>query len=61
MSRERALIEVRLVKADEHAELKELRLSALAYSDHLVDHLRRESAAPPWPPLWLWAAAGLLE
>jgi GNAT superfamily N-acetyltransferase len=47
MSRERALIEVRLVQADENAELKELRLSALAYSDHLVDHLRRESAAPP--------------
>jgi GNAT superfamily N-acetyltransferase len=46
MSSDASLIEVRLVGADEYAELKEVRLSALAYSDHLVEHLARESAAP---------------
>lgn len=46
MSSDASLIEVRLVGADEYAELKEVRLSALAYSDHLVEHLTRESAAP---------------
>jgi GNAT superfamily N-acetyltransferase len=46
MSADSSLIQVRLLGADEHAELKEVRLSALAYSDLLVEHLARESAAP---------------
>ena len=38
---------VRRVRADEHLELKAVRLSALAYSPHLAEHLARETAEPP--------------
>lgn len=37
---------VRRVIADEHVELKAVRLAALAYSPHLADHLAKESAEP---------------
>lgn len=39
-------VQVRLVGVDEHAELRDVRLAALAYSDHLLEHLKRESDAP---------------
>lgn len=42
----RSDIRVRLVGATEHTELRAARLVSLAYSDHLVEHLRRETAAP---------------
>jgi ribosomal protein S18 acetylase RimI-like enzyme len=38
---------VRLINADEYVKLREVRLSALAYSDHLAEHLAKESEAPP--------------
>ena len=46
MSARRSDIRVRLVGATEHAELRAARLWSLADSDHLVEHLRRETAAP---------------
>jgi GNAT superfamily N-acetyltransferase len=39
-------IEIRLVRSEEHVELREVRLDALAYSPHLADHLAKERAAP---------------
>jgi ribosomal-protein-alanine N-acetyltransferase len=39
-------IEIRLVRPAEHVELRDVRLSALASSPHLAEHLAKESAAP---------------
>jgi ribosomal protein S18 acetylase RimI-like enzyme len=36
--------QVRLVRRDEHVELRAVRLSALAYSAHLAEHLAKENA-----------------
>lgn len=38
--------QIRLVRPEEHAELREVRLSALAYSPLLDEHLAEERAAP---------------
>ncbi len=40
-------IQIRLVGRHEQAELRRVRLSALAYSPHLADHLANDAAAPP--------------
>jgi len=40
-------IQIRLVGRHEQAELRRVRLSALAYSSHLADHLANKAAAPP--------------
>jgi GNAT superfamily N-acetyltransferase len=47
VSRNSREIEIRLVRRHEDRELREVRLSALAYSPHLADHLASETAAPP--------------
>jgi hypothetical protein len=39
--------QVRLVRPHEQQELRRVRLSALAYSPQLADHLADETAAPP--------------
>ena len=39
-------VEIRLVRSDEHAQLRDVRLNTLAYSPHLAEHLARESAEP---------------
>jgi GNAT superfamily N-acetyltransferase len=38
-------VDIRLVRADEHDELRDVRLRALSYSPVLADYLARESAA----------------
>lgn len=38
-------IQIRLVRPSERRELRQVRLSALAYSPHLADHLAYETAA----------------
>ncbi len=40
-------IEIRLVRGREHPELRRARLSALAHTRHLADHLAKETAEPP--------------
>lgn len=47
MSGDSSSILVRLINADEYVKLREVRLNALAYSDHLAEHLAMESEAPP--------------
>jgi len=37
--------QIRLVRPDEHLELRAVRLNALAYAPHLAEHLVKESAA----------------
>lgn len=61
MSADASSIQVRLVGADEHVALRGVRLSALAYSDHLLEHLKRESDAPTsfWQNRAERGAAGL--
>ncbi len=40
-------IQIRLVRSDEQAQLRRVRLSALAYAPQLAEHLAEETAAPP--------------
>jgi GNAT superfamily N-acetyltransferase len=51
---------IRLVGPDEYVELREVRLHALAYADHLVSHLAREAGADQsfWRERALKAASG---
>jgi GNAT superfamily N-acetyltransferase len=45
MSASHRSAQIRLIRPDEHAELKQVRLNALAYAPHLAEHLDREGAA----------------
>jgi GNAT superfamily N-acetyltransferase len=51
---------IRLVGADEYVRLREVRLHALAYADHLAEHLAREAGADQhfWRERTRKAAAG---
>ena len=40
-------VQIRLVRRHEHGKLRRVRLSALAYSPHLADHVAEEAAAAP--------------
>ena len=44
MDRPSSTFQVRLVRPDEHVALRAVRLSALAYSAHLAEHLAKENA-----------------
>lgn len=46
MPESRSTPQIRLVRADEYIDLREVRLKALAYAPHLADHLQKESAEP---------------
>jgi ribosomal protein S18 acetylase RimI-like enzyme len=48
-------VEIRVVQPSEHDELRRVRLSALAYTPELAEHLAREAAAEP--SFWCTRAA----
>jgi [ribosomal protein S18]-alanine N-acetyltransferase len=51
----RAAAEIRLIRPEEHRELRQIRLKALAYTSQLAAHLATEEAAPP--EFWIKRAA----